>query len=94
MRNKKIVFSKDRLPNTETYFENQGLKLRGYGEWRSTICPFHDDTNPSLRIHMDHGGFICMACDARGGDIIEFHRKLHGLSFIEAIKSLGASEYS
>jgi hypothetical protein len=31
-----------------------------------------------------------MACGVRGGDILEFHRLRHGLSFKQAARDLGA----
>jgi len=54
------------------------------------LCPFHDDHNPSLRVRLDTGGFKCMACGARGGDVLSFHMKRYGLSFKQAAKDLGA----
>ncbi|MFW1860174.1 hypothetical protein [Acinetobacter defluvii] len=38
------------------------------------------------------GCFKCMACEAKGGDLIAFHQLLTGTSFIEACKDLGAWE--
>jgi len=68
------------------------LKLTGGGERKSAICPFHDNTRPSLRVRLDTGGFRCMTCDAKGGDVLAFHMRRHGLHFIEAAKALGAWE--
>jgi hypothetical protein len=83
-------FKRDRLPNPATYYAGQGLKLIGGGEWRNALCPFHQDTKPSLRIHIDTGSFRCMACGVKGVDVLAFHMQRHGLSFIHAAKSLGA----
>jgi len=88
--NYKGGFDRARLPNTADYFEQQGLKLTGGGEWRNVICPFHDDTKPSLRVRLDTGGFRCMVCGAHGGDVLAFHQQRHGLSFMDAAKQLGA----
>jgi DNA primase len=88
----RFAFKRDRLPNPAEYYREQGLKLTGGGEWKSARCPFHNDTSPSLRIHMDRGAFRCHACGANGGDLLDFHRKRHGLGFIEAAKALGAWE--
>lgn len=79
-----------KLPAPLQYFENEGLKLSNFGEWRSAICPFHDDHHPSLRIKINTGGFLCMACGARGGDVLAFHMLRYGLRFIEAARELGA----
>jgi hypothetical protein len=86
-------FRHDRLPNPADYFQGQELKLSGRGEWRSAICPFHNDTHPSLRLRLDTGAFRCMVCGAHGGDVLAFHMQRYGLSFIDAVKALGAWEY-
>lgn len=85
-------FKRDRLPNPAIYYEAQGLKLTGRGAWRNAVCPFHKDTHPSLRVHIDSGSFRCMVCGAHGGDVLAFHMQRHGLRFIEAAKALGAWE--
>lgn len=83
-------FSRSALPSPANYYHAQRLKLTGGGAWKSAICPFHEDTRPSLRIHIDSGGFRCMACNVHGGDIIDFHRQRYGLGFIAAAEQLGA----
>ena len=83
-------FSRSNLPNSITYYEKQGIKLIGSGEWRDSICPFHKDTKPSLRVNVEKGAYRCMACGARGGDVLAFHMHKHGLGFIQAAKELGA----
>jgi len=57
-------------------------------KWQSVKCPFHEDDNPSFRILLPDGGFNCLGCDERGGNIIDFVMTLHGLSFPKAIKYL------
>jgi len=83
-------FSKSDLPSPVNYYHAQRLKLHGGGEWKNALCPFHQDTHPSLRIHIDTGGFKCMACGIHGGDILAFHMQRYGLRFIAAAKQLGA----
>ena len=84
-------FVRDWLPAPATYYSAE-LKLRGRGTWRSAMCCFHDDTNPSLRVNIETGAFRCMACGAHGGDVLAFHQKRHGLSLPDAAKALGAWE--
>lgn len=86
----RLCFRRDLLPDALGYFEGAGLRLIGRGRWRSAICPFHRDHNPSLRINAETGAFRCMACGARGGDVLDFHRTRHGLSFPQAARDLGA----
>jgi DNA primase len=83
-------FSRNRLPDPASYFEREGLRMTGRRVWRSAICCFHEDHSPSLRVNVDTGAFRCMACGVRGGDILEFHRLRHGLSFKQAARDLGA----
>lgn len=86
----KSRFNRNLLPRPGEYFRSQGLKLTGGGEWKSAICPFHDDKSPSLRVRLDSGGFRCMACGVHGGDVLAFHMQLHKLNFISAARALGA----
>jgi DNA primase len=51
------------------------------------LCPFHDDTNPSLSVRRDMGQFRCFSCNA-GGDVFTFIMKYQNLTYPEAIKSL------
>ena len=83
-------FSRKALPCTNPYFNSQAIFLKGTGTWRDAICPFHQDTKPSLRVNVERGSYRCMACGARGGDVLAFHMQKHGLGFIDAAKQLGA----
>ena len=88
----KFSFRRDLLPRPAEYYRAEGLKFTGGGEWKNAICPFHDDTNPSLRLRLDSGGFRCMVCGAKGGDVVAFHMLRYDLGFKEAAKALGAWE--
>lgn len=83
-------FERSTLPDPAAYFDREGLRLVGRGRWRSVVCPFHDDAHPSLRVNVDTGAYKCMACGAKGGDVLAFHRQRHGLSFVQAARDLGA----
>ena len=87
---RRFVFNRRLLPKPADYYASEGIRLLGRGAWRDAVCPFHPDTNPSMRVHIEKGAFRCMACGARGGDVLAFHMKSHGLRFTEAAKSLGA----
>ena len=92
VRGGRFSYRRDLLPCPADYFAARGLKLAGRGEWRNAICPFHNDTRPSLRVRIETGAFRCMVCGAHGSDVLAFHMLRHGLRFIEAAKSLGAWE--
>ena len=54
------------------------------------ICPFHGDTNPSLKINDSKGIYKCFVCGA-AGDAIRFVQDKLNLSFIESIKDIGSN---
>jgi len=60
---------------TSLNHENQGL------------CPFHDDSNPSMKIYPETNSFNCFACDT-GGSVIDFVMKKKQIDFKEAISYL------
>jgi DNA primase len=39
---------------------------KGYGNWRSFTCPEHADANPSARVNVTTGKWVCMVCHAKG----------------------------
>jgi len=88
----KQVFNPKKLPSPKEYFSELKYQFKGGGIWRNTNCPFHEDTKPSLAVHMDKGAFKCFSCGAKGGDVIAFHQQLHKMSFVDACKDLGAWE--
>ncbi len=83
---------KSRLPSAFNYLDGLNIKLRGGGEWRTGLCPFHEDKSPSLSVNVISGAFKCFACGASGGDLIAFEMRLKGIDFKTAAKSLGAWE--
>jgi hypothetical protein len=85
-------FRRDLLPPPNAYYGRERVKLFGRGDWRSAICPFHPDKNPSLRVNLVRGGFLCHGCGAKGGDVLDFHKRRHSLTFVEAVTDLGAWE--
>lgn len=84
-----MAFQRHLLPEPVSYFESQGLTLKGPGKWKSALCVFHNDRNPSLRINTETGAFACMSCGASGDDVIAFHIQFTGLDFVDAAKALG-----
>lgn len=82
-------YVRDRVPDPVSFFESEGLSLRGKGTWRPTECVFHGGSD-SLRVNTKTGGWVCMACGEKGGDIVAYVMKVHGLGFVQAARSLGA----
>lgn len=55
------------------------------------LCPFHNDSTPSLTVSSAKGIYKCFACDA-SGDVIKFLQDYLKISFVEAMKML-ANKY-
>ena len=51
------------------------------------ICPFHDDTNPSMSVSPERQFFKCFVCGT-GGTAISFVQKYEHISYSEAIKKV------
>ncbi len=85
-----MSFNRDQLPDPQDYYENTaGLKLMGRGPWRTTRCEFHGGSD-SMRINHKSGGFMCMSCGEKGGDVLAYHQQANALEFIDAAKALHA----
>jgi len=59
----------------------------GFG-WVRLHCPFHQDRTPSAGVNHDVNGFRCFSCE-RQGDSLKLYQTERGLSFKEALDSLG-----
>src|SRR5579859_7738091 len=66
------------------YYENRcGHELHQYKTQISTLCPIHNDSNPSLSINLETGLWICHAGCGQG-DLYEFEMVMHDCDFREA----------
>ena len=63
------------------------LQLRRQGRGYVALCPWHDDTRPSLQVNPERQSFKCWVCDI-GGDIFSFVMKMEGVEFPEALAML------
>ncbi|MBL9080707.1 MAG: DNA primase [Planctomycetales bacterium] len=63
------------------------LQLRREGRGYKAICPWHDDSRPSLQVNPERQSFKCWVCDI-GGDIFSFIMKMEGVEFPEALQLL------
>lgn len=61
------------------------LDLKKSGSGYSAICPFHNDTSPSLMISPSKQIFNCFVCHT-GGDAFHFIQKYEKISYLEAVK--------
>jgi DNA primase len=63
------------------------VQLRRQGRNFVGLCPWHDDSRPSLQVNPDRQSFKCWVCDL-GGDVFSFVMKAEGLEFREALELL------
>lgn len=63
------------------------MQLRREGRILKGLCPWHDDTRPSLQVNPERQSFKCWVCDI-GGDIFSFVMKMENLAFPDALEML------
>ena len=63
------------------------IQLRRQGRNYVGLCPWHDDTRPSLQINPERQSFKCWVCDI-GGDVFTWIMKTEGVEFREALEML------
>lgn len=62
-------------------------EIKGSGNIKHCLCPFHEETQPSFCIYTDTNSFYCFSCK-RGGDVIDLVMELKGLKFKDAVRFL------
>lgn len=65
------------------------VKLRRSGSNFSGLCPFHNEKSPSFNVSPSLGIYKCFGC-GESGDVYSFVMKQDGISFTEAIRTIGA----
>lgn len=63
------------------------LQLRRQGRNFVALCPWHDDSRPSLQVNPERQSWKCWVCDV-GGDVFSFMMKREGVEFREALSML------
>ncbi|MBS1911459.1 MAG: DNA primase [Bacteroidetes bacterium] len=66
------------------------IRLRRTGKNWLGLCPFHDDSKPSLHVEPVRGIFKCFAC-GKGGNVFTFLMELNGWTFPETVRNLAQS---
>lgn len=67
--------------------QSRGIDLKKNGQSYLGLCPFHDDTNPSLSVNPSKNLWQCFGGGA-GGDVIRFVELFDKLDFPEALETL------
>ncbi len=63
------------------------VQLRRQGRIYVGLCPWHDDTKPSMQVNPERQSFKCWVCDI-GGDVFSFVMQMEGVEFREALSML------
>ncbi len=63
------------------------LDLRRQGRVYRALCPFHDDSRPSLHVDPERQFWKCWVCNV-GGDVFSFVMHKEGVAFREALELL------
>jgi hypothetical protein len=70
------------------YYISQLPSLKPNGSNRGqALCPFHDDSKPSLSVDFETGQFKCFGCEKKGS-IFDFYMERCGVGFKEAKEAL------
>jgi DNA primase len=64
-----------------------GLTLKRRGKNLFTLCPFHQDSSPSLSVNPQAQLYHCFGCGA-GGDAFTFVQRHDHLTFNQAVRKL------
>lgn len=74
--------------NFESFYRQElpGL-TNGRGDEVQSLCPFHEDSAPSLSVNLKSGVFYCHGCQAKG-DVFTFYQKRHDCDFKGALAAL------
>ncbi|WP_333871406.1 DNA primase [Desulforamulus putei] len=65
------------------------VRLEKRGKNYLALCPFHQEKTPSFTVSPEKQAFHCFGCGV-GGNVFKFLMMVEGLSFPDAVKSLGA----
>ncbi|MCH5336247.1 MAG: DNA primase [Campylobacter sp.] len=66
---------------------SQYIEVRKQGSSYVSVCPFHNDKNPSMHINSQKGFYHCFACKA-GGDVFKFVMDYEKLGFNDAVEKV------
>ena len=75
--------------SVERLVESAGIELKKSGKDRIGVCPFHDDSEPSLVVTPAKNLWHCFGCQIGGGPI-DWVMKFRGVSFRHAVELLRA----
>lgn len=78
---------KNQIDIIDVVQEYVDLSKKGRNYWG--VCPFHDDSNPSMSVSPEKQMYNCFSCGKAGG-VFKFVQDIEKISFKEALRKLGA----
>ena len=85
MTNVKVDFDDIRRQIDIVQVISSYIPLTKKGKNYMGVCPFHDDTNPSMSVSPDKQIYKCFSCGA-SGNVFTFVKEIDNLEFIPAVK--------
>ena len=79
-----LISKVKRAVRIETFFADAS-KSSADGRWYKTICPFHDDKNPSAWIDLKRQLFGCQVCGFKPMDAINIYSRMHNVTESAAV---------
>ena len=74
--------------NLKAFYSSELPSIKWNGSaMAQAICPFHNDTKPSLTLNLSTGQFKCFGCDSKGS-IFDFYMKRHSVDYKTAFNTL------
>jgi DNA primase len=68
---------------------SETVQLKRTGKNYLGLCPFHSEKSPSFNVNAEEGFYKCFGC-SKHGSAFDFVMETKGLTFVEAVKFLGA----
>ncbi len=81
--------AKQRYNISDIVARTRKVTRAGRNEKRA-LCAFHNERTPSMQLNDAKGTYHCFGCGA-SGDLVTYVMKTEGLSFMEAMRWLGAA---
>lgn len=87
MSNQKIDFDQIRAQADIIDVITHYIPLFQKGNNYKGVCPFHDDSNPSLTVSKEKQIYTCFSCGATG-NVFTFVKEYEHISFMDAVKKV------
>ena len=90
--NNQDIINEVRRKNDIVDVIGEKIPLEKRGKNYFGVCPFHDDTNPSMSVSREKQIYKCFSCGA-SGNIFTFISEYENISFKESAKEQDETSY-